>query len=939
MRASTSLDQSPWESYWQICQNAMECATPPDFFLWRMGSACSALPCPGDTADSFSARCPVMGAPSCCSSRPRAAKATPSSGATLSLAFRAAPPEVLPSVEAPALTDEDVEPSWPEGWGEGLADEPEQDRVPLLRNIDSRPDDDREKRTRKQSFEAAERKPLQSSEVQRVAQEPPREAEAAVGAARLSYSKRTNSLPQNEGEQRGETMKGNAEAGEPNPPMNEEACVGSREQPRLWGFSALLQLFGYMADSGQHGAPCFAASDLRGFVAVPILLDLHRICTLQHLKVCDERWLHPAALDNDVRTGGPRPFASAPMHALEAAEHEPPHFVGFGPLVSSGHRGVHFAAVEVPMAASHGPPLFGGGALNELLDDAFPPAEQPIVGVTPMCVEPCIHEPDAPSPPPHKRQTVYAGKSSGRDNDPRGPASLLAHFQLHPPLGVSPASGLGLVEDEWEEEAIALSRRPRQQLAVQSQAALEEADDAASRPRPAQAMKQSQSNAVSSSSPPFGTAPRLRTASAGVVRNRPVAAPEWNSLPPSAETRLAASTAQSEDTAVAGDVWLGAGATGRHSGPSIGGETRPLDAEARPRVAASEAPVRRQSVTSTSQEDRARDEHPGAAVTLRVNQALADPRADATTSLGDRAADDPRGAASTLIDVRAVVEPGPALAESRAEAGDTESEAAAPQEECAETARLARQRALRLQIERRAAQRRSAGQTDAGGQLGEAEQKVSVPSGPSAGKLVRSSTPEAGTGSASPLPSEVAPADTTDGSEVSAMQSKVSVTGSLISIASEAWSASSVPAVGTPTSADVSRRSSSQPRGPDSLRAVVLGGFSCRALNTLFVERPSKQYRLNGRESYWSEKADYFIFYNAAMRTWAVEKAKRLSHVQCGQSNGVAHGPDGYDIWCKSLREGWYEYDKEAFAWTHHGSAGVTRRGRAKPSRLKTPHE
>merc|ERR1712048_157719 len=118
----------------------------------------------------------------------------------------------------------------------------------------------------------------------------------------------------------------------------------------------------------------------------------------------------------------------------------------------------------------------------------------------------------------------------------------------------------------------------------------------------------------------------------------------------------------------------------------------------------------------------------------------------------------------------------------------------------------------------------------------------------------------------------------------------------------------------------------------------LLKGFRMTMLNALFVEKPSDAHQIAGRETYWTEKGDLFLFYNAQMRTWAVEKARRYEQVIDGRSQGVAHSPKGYELSSTSAApvEGWYEWNKEITKWILSPGSGVARRGRVR--RMQGPH-
>jgi len=121
------------------------------------------------------------------------------------------------------------------------------------------------------------------------------------------------------------------------------------------------------------------------------------------------------------------------------------------------------------------------------------------------------------------------------------------------------------------------------------------------------------------------------------------------------------------------------------------------------------------------------------------------------------------------------------------------------------------------------------------------------------------------------------------------------------------------------------------------VRGVVLAGFATAALNTLYTERPRAEHRICDRETYLSEKGDYFLFSNAPMKGWAVEKTKRWSAVRSGQSGGVAHSPPDYEICGSTLREGWTEFDRAESKWLERANSGVARRGKARKAAAATP--
>lgn len=133
------------------------------------------------------------------------------------------------------------------------------------------------------------------------------------------------------------------------------------------------------------------------------------------------------------------------------------------------------------------------------------------------------------------------------------------------------------------------------------------------------------------------------------------------------------------------------------------------------------------------------------------------------------------------------------------------------------------------------------------------------------------------------------------------------------------------------------------PGSPDSagawrqLRAVKLGGFNNDFLNVLFVERPSPNFRVNGRETYWPASGQYFIYRSASTNTWGIAKAKRFQAIKESKSNGVAHSPEGYELWVEvneaqsTRKTNWREWDINTNRWVTRPGSGVLSRGKVRP--------
>jgi len=122
-------------------------------------------------------------------------------------------------------------------------------------------------------------------------------------------------------------------------------------------------------------------------------------------------------------------------------------------------------------------------------------------------------------------------------------------------------------------------------------------------------------------------------------------------------------------------------------------------------------------------------------------------------------------------------------------------------------------------------------------------------------------------------------------------------------------------------------------QGKTAYRGVKLRGFKDDGLNVLFVENTESQCQVNGRETYWSTTGDFFLYRSASTNTWGAARAKRFSQVKTGNSNGVAHSPEGFEIWDMDKSASprpWREWDAEAGKWLTRPGAGVESRGKVR---------
>eukprot|EP00930_Biecheleria_cincta_P099979 TRINITY_DN91593_c0_g1_i1.p1 TRINITY_DN91593_c0_g1~~TRINITY_DN91593_c0_g1_i1.p1 ORF type:complete len:550 (-),score=70.81 TRINITY_DN91593_c0_g1_i1:91-1740(-) len=140
--------------------------------------------------------------------------------------------------------------------------------------------------------------------------------------------------------------------------------------------------------------------------------------------------------------------------------------------------------------------------------------------------------------------------------------------------------------------------------------------------------------------------------------------------------------------------------------------------------------------------------------------------------------------------------------------------------------------------------------------------------------------------------------------------------------------------------------SPSSPRTSVSLRGVKLHGFQNPGINVLFVERKSPLFEMDGRETYWNASQEFFIYRSASTNTWGVAKGKRFKQVKENKSNGIAHSPEGYEIWLDGpetnldpplTRKNWREWDAAESKWAPRVGAGVLTRGKVRPKQKVLP--
>jgi len=100
---------------------------------------------------------------------------------------------------------------------------------------------------------------------------------------------------------------------------------------------------------------------------------------------------------------------------------------------------------------------------------------------------------------------------------------------------------------------------------------------------------------------------------------------------------------------------------------------------------------------------------------------------------------------------------------------------------------------------------------------------------------------------------------------------------------------------------------------------------------------------ISDRETYWSSSGDYFLYRSESTNTWGAAKAKRFRQIRQGQNNGIAHSPEGFEIWQTAssmlVKKPWREWDAESGKWITRQGAGVESRGKVKKKQAPNDKE
>mmetsp|Transcript_58286 Transcript_58286/g.138880 ORF Transcript_58286/g.138880 Transcript_58286/m.138880 type:complete len:740 (-) Transcript_58286:172-2391(-) len=117
-------------------------------------------------------------------------------------------------------------------------------------------------------------------------------------------------------------------------------------------------------------------------------------------------------------------------------------------------------------------------------------------------------------------------------------------------------------------------------------------------------------------------------------------------------------------------------------------------------------------------------------------------------------------------------------------------------------------------------------------------------------------------------------------------------------------------------------------------RGLQMGGFQKSSLNTIFVERSEPEFRVNGRETYWSVQESHLLFFSTSIGVWSFTQARTFPQVKAGEWCSIAHGPKGLDVAAPDavkVKKGWREWDRQANGWMERDNAGIASVGKVRP--------
>jgi len=110
------------------------------------------------------------------------------------------------------------------------------------------------------------------------------------------------------------------------------------------------------------------------------------------------------------------------------------------------------------------------------------------------------------------------------------------------------------------------------------------------------------------------------------------------------------------------------------------------------------------------------------------------------------------------------------------------------------------------------------------------------------------------------------------------------------------------------------------------LRFVTLGGFNKPELNEEFLEGPTAEFRIGGRETYWQASGQYLLYFCQRFQKWRVASIDAFSAIKNGECFAYASDASpSRDIRNVTFLKGWIEV--ESGAWQLRPKAGVVALG------------
>lgn len=111
-----------------------------------------------------------------------------------------------------------------------------------------------------------------------------------------------------------------------------------------------------------------------------------------------------------------------------------------------------------------------------------------------------------------------------------------------------------------------------------------------------------------------------------------------------------------------------------------------------------------------------------------------------------------------------------------------------------------------------------------------------------------------------------------------------------------------------------------------SLKTVSLGGFKNAAINEEYLEGPTPDFHIQGRQTYWQASGDYFLFYCKRFRKWRVAGTSKFSENKDGECFGfISDAFIRRDLFNQTLLSGFLEVVDGQ--WVYQEEAGVKKIG------------